>query len=86
MTIRIKTLKPLPDYKLAVTFDDGKSVIYDVNEDIEQIPSYQDLKSVYGLFNQVMLDQSRTCVYWNDFIDLPSDAIYEYGKEVEHAD
>ncbi|MBO5939816.1 MAG: hypothetical protein J6R18_01280 [Kiritimatiellae bacterium] len=24
-------------------------------------------------------DSSRTCIVWNDRIDLPSDAIYEYG-------
>ena len=40
----------------------------------------QNLKNIYGLFEQVQLDESRTCVFWNDDIDLPSDAIYEYGK------
>lgn len=82
MICRIKTLRPLDDYKLLVGFDDGKTVIYDVNEDIETIPSYQLLKTVCGLFKQVQLDESRTCIYWNSDIDLPSDAIYEYGKEV----
>lgn len=27
----------------------------------------------------LQLDTSRTCVYWYDEIDLPSDSIYEYG-------
>ena len=43
--------------------------------------SLDDLKNIKGLWQQVQLDASRTCVYWNDYIDLPSDAIYEYGKE-----
>ena len=51
-------------------FDDGRDCLYDVAEDIENIKGYE----------QVQLDESRTCVFWNDFIDLPSDAIYEYGK------
>ncbi len=34
------------------------------------------------LFQQVQLDPSRTCVYWNEDIDLPSDVLYEYGVEV----
>ena len=38
------------------------------------------LVDVYGLFKQTQLDISRTCVYWNDKIDLASDSIYEYGK------
>lgn len=48
--------------------------------DIEKIKGYENLKIIPGLFEQVQLDESRTCIFWNDFIDLPSDAIYEYGK------
>ena len=81
MIPRSKEVKPLPDYNLSVTFDDGKSVIYDVKDDIGQIDDYKDLVTVHGLFNHVQLDESRTCVFWNDRIDLPSDTIYEYGEE-----
>ena len=69
----------MPEYQLHVVFDDGKSVIYDAMEDIRQIESYRDLLNIHGLFDQLSVDQSRTCVYWNDDIDLPSDTIYEYG-------
>jgi len=79
MIPKIKMVEPMPDYKLKVLFDDGKTVIYNVKEDIETIESYKDLATVHGLFQQVQLDESRTCVYWNDQIDLPSDTIYEYG-------
>lgn len=79
MIPRIKNVTPMPDFCLHVVFDDGKAVLYDVKEDINQIESYRDLQTVYGLFDQVQLDQSRTCVFWNDWIDLPSDMIYEYG-------
>ena len=79
MIPRIKMVEPMLDYKLKVLFDDGKTVIYDVKEDIDTIESYKDLATVHGLFQQVQLDESRTCVYWNDQIDLPSDTIYEYG-------
>lgn len=79
MIPRIKEITPLPDFFLRVVFDDGRTVLYDVKEDMEQIESYRDLRSITGLFNQVQLDRSRTCVFWNDQIDLPSDAIYEYG-------
>lgn len=79
MIPRIKNVTPMPNYCLHVVFDDGKVVLYDVKEDINQIEIYRDLQTVYGLFDQVQLDQSRTCVFWNDWIDLPSDMIYEYG-------
>ncbi len=79
MILRIKEIEPLPDYILKVVFDDGKAVFYDVKEDMN-LPGYEALRTVHGLFKQVRLDKSRTCVYWNDNIDLPSDTIYEYGK------
>jgi len=78
MIPKIKMVEPMPDFKLKVLFDDGKTVIYNVKDDIETIESYKDLAAVHGLFQQVQLDESRTCVYWNDQIDLPSDTIYEY--------
>ena len=79
MIPRISSLTTLPNYLLSVTFDDGKRVLYDVKEDMN-LPGYDSLREIIGLFEQVRLDKSRTCVYWNDEIDLPSDAIYEYGK------
>lgn len=81
MIQRIVSIQPLPDYMLSVVFDDGKKVIYDVKEDMT-LPGYSALRDVYGLFQQVQLDESRTCVFWNEDIDLPSHAIYEYGQVV----
>ena len=80
MIPRIREVKPLQDYYLRISFDDGKTVVYDVKEDMEQLESYRDLRLIRGLFEQVRLDESRTCVYWNEDIDLPSDTLYEYGK------
>lgn len=80
MIPRIKNISVLDDYVLFVEFDDGYKVLYDVKDDIKNIPSFRALVDIYGLFNQVQLDPSRTCVYWNDEIDLASDSIYEYGK------
>ncbi len=82
MIQRIAKLVPLPDYMLAATFDDGRKVVYDVKEDMG-LPGYRLLAEVPGLFQQVQLDESRTCVFWSDEIDLPSHAIYEYGRPVD---
>ena len=67
---------------LNVVFDDGRQVLYDVKEDFS-LPGYDSLKTVAGLFNQVQLDASRTCVFWNKDVDLASDIIYEYGKQID---
>lgn len=82
MIPRIKSIKPMQGYILQVVFDDGKKCLYDVNSHIDSIKGYDDLKNIRGLFEQVQLDESRTCVFWNDYIDIPSDAIYEYGKPI----
>ena len=56
---------------------------YDVVEILlDEFILHEDLKNISGLFESVQLDKSRTCVFWNDYIDLPSDAIYEYGVVV----
>ena len=85
MIRRITKIEALPDLALRVRFDDGKVVLYDVAEDARGIPSYAPLETVTGLFQQVQLDPSRTCIFWNDEIDLPSDTIYDYGKELAPA-
>ena len=82
MIPRIKSVEPLQDFILRISFDDNKNVLYDVKEDIRDIPSYRPLETVPGLFGQVLVDESRTVIYWNDRIDLPSDTLYEYGVPV----
>lgn len=79
MIPRIKSFVPLEDFQLRITFDDGRVVRYDVMDDIRTIPAFRDLEAVHGLFQNAQLDQSRTCIYWNSEIDLPSDTLYEYG-------
>ena len=78
MIPRICSLKPLPNFMLDIVFDNGARVLYDVKEDLH-LPGYHQLRDIPGLFESVQLDQSRTVVYWSDEIDLPSDAILEYG-------
>lgn len=82
MIPRIKSVIPQKNFTLHVIFDDGKDCLYNVKEDIDNIEQYKDLETIHGLFEQVQLDESRTCVFWNENIDLPSDTIYEYGKAI----
>ena len=80
---RIKSIKPLDDFILLVEFDNGKKVVYDVKDDIKTLADFSVLESEYGLFQNAQLDSSRTCVYWTERVDLPSDTILEYGKTIE---
>lgn len=82
MIPRIRKLETKPDYKLLVSFDGGETVIYDVNDDILNIPDFSVLKTETGLFENAQVDESRTCVFWNDRVDLPSDTLLEYGQRI----
>ena len=79
MIPRIKSIYPLQDYMLQVCFDNGVKVLYDVKDDIRTLNDFKVLETEYGLFQNAQLDSSRTCVFWNDRVDLASDTILEYG-------
>ena len=81
MSIKIKSLKLLPDYKLDVIFENGYEVIYDVKDDIESLPTYKPLEDK-KLFDTVKVDQSSTSIIWTKAIDLPSDILYQYGTPI----
>lgn len=83
MIPRIKSILPLRDYILRVSFDDGAVVLYDVKDDIKTLNEFKVLETEYGLFQNAQLDSSRTCVFWNDRIDLASDTILEYGVRLQ---
>lgn len=83
MIPRIKSILPLRDYTLRVSFDNGAVVLYDVKDDIRTLDDFKVLETEFGLFQNAQLDSSRTCVFWNERIDLASDTIWEYGKKIE---
>lgn len=82
MIPRVKSVIPMENYILDVVFDDNVRVHYDMKEDISSLPGYDNLRNIQGLYQNVQLDLSRTCIYWNEYIDLPSDTIYEYGNKI----
>ena len=82
MIPRIKTIESREGYKLFVVFDGGERVLYDVNEDIRDLSDFSVLKTETGLFDNFQVDESRTCVYWSDRVDLPSDTLLEYGERL----
>ena len=80
MIPKIKAFSLQNNYLLFPEFDDGKKVIYNINDDIEKTPFFIELKDNVYLYNSAQLDLSRTIISWTENIDLPSDIIYNYGK------
>ncbi len=79
---RIERIETKEDFQLIIWFNNGECVIYDVKDDIDSIDEFGVLKTEPHLFENVRVDESRTCIYWNDRVDLPSDTLLEYGKRI----
>lgn len=77
---RVKNITPLPDLFLLAEFEDGSVKKYDVKPLTQEIPVFQMLDYVHGLFNQVHVDAGGYGIAWNDEIDLSSDELYYNGK------
>ena len=77
---RLKNITPLPDLILLAEFQDGTIKKYDVKPLIKEIPVFEMLEYVNGLFNQVHIDAGGYGVVWNDEIDLSSDELYYNGE------
>jgi Protein of unknown function (DUF2442) len=68
---KITSAKPLPDYKLQLTYEDGVSGIVDFADDVGKwIFSY---RNQVENFNKIHLDPHGRSVIWNDSIDMCAD-------------
>ena len=75
----IKSVQPLENYILLITFKDGATKIYDVKILFEEIDAFNDLKNMKGLFEQVKVDVGGYGISWNDEIDLACEELWNNG-------
>lgn len=78
---KIKSVSPLPEYKLSVQFAEGVTKIYDVKPLFQKIPSFKSLQSNND-FGGVYVDVGGYGIVWNDELDLSCDELWENGVEV----
>jgi hypothetical protein len=76
---KVYTVKPLPEYRLAVQFTSGEEKEYDIKPLFSRWEAFQALAYIPGLFCQVKVDQGGYGISWNDQIDLACDELYENG-------
>ena len=79
---RIQSITLKDSYILTATFQDVTVKDYDLKPLFTEIPVFEDLKSVTGLYEQVRVDTGGYGISWNDSIDLSSDEIWENGHKV----
>ncbi|MBQ7195929.1 MAG: DUF2442 domain-containing protein [Synergistaceae bacterium] len=76
----VKNITPLPNLVLLAEFQDGSVKEYDVKPLLKELPIFQMLDYIPGLFNQVRVDVGCYGVVWNDEIDLSAEELYYNGK------
>lgn len=74
---KIKTISPLPEYKLSVQFSEGITKIYDVKPLFAKIPAFRSLDN--NSFFDVCVDVGGYGVVWNDELDLSCDELWNNG-------
>ena len=78
---KIKAVKPLKNYRLHVTFQNGERKIYDCSALLEK-PVFQPLKNK-AFFKAVRVDQGGYGISWTEDIDLAEAELWVNGVPVE---
>lgn len=76
MLIDIIEVKPLSDYRILLTFENGEKKVFDVKPLFDR-PRWQELKAV-SLFMTVKVWEGT--VQWSNGLDICPQWLYEEGK------
>ena len=79
---KIKSVSPLPDFRLSVQFSEGVTKLYDVKPLFTKLPVYQDLRDDPAEFGRVTVDVGGYGIIWGDELDLSCDELWEHGEQV----
>lgn len=76
---KVKSVKPLKDYKLQVQFEEESVKIYDVSLLFDKWSEFKIFIDEPDLFETVKVDNGGYGVIWNDELDLAANELYENG-------
>ena len=80
---KIKSVSPLPDFKLSVQFSEGVTKVYDMKPLFEKLPVFTQLRDNAAEFACVSVDVGGYGIVWNDDLDLSCDELWENGSAVK---
>ena len=73
----IKQVKFNEEYVMEISFSDGTTKLFSIRDNCENYPELRPLLKDRLLYESGKLLPQGTGIYWNDEIDIPSDALYE---------
>lgn len=79
---KVKSVRPMDDFVLLVSFSEGVTKTYDVKPLFSKWLVFNELKNNH-LFEEASVDQGGYGVSWNDDIDLSCDELFYEGKEIK---
>ena len=79
---KIKSVSPLPDFRLSVQFSEGVTKLYDVKPLFTKLPVFQDLRDDPAEFGSVTVDVGGYGIIWGDELDLSCDELWAHGEQV----
>ncbi len=82
MTHRIQKIRPLENFELLATFQNGIEKRYDVKQLYKAFPQLREVEKVSELFEQVQVDAGGYGISWNDNLDIDAEEIWENGIKV----
>ena len=80
---KVKSVSPLPEYRLSVQFSEGVTKIYDVKPLFERLDAFRIFLSEPGQFYDVSVDTGGYGIVWSDTIDLSCDELFDNGVQVD---
>lgn len=80
---KIKSVTPLPEFRLLIHFCDGSARKYDTKPLFQEIKAFQAFQVQPGLFEQVRVDTGGYGISWNDHLDLDGEELWVNGIKTE---
>ena len=74
---KIKSVSPLPDFRLSVQFSEGVVKLYDVKPLFEKLPAFSYLRDHPEEFGCVCVDVGGYGIVWKDALELSCDEFWE---------
>ena len=81
MFYKIKTVEPLDNFILYVTFENDVKKYYDLKLLFDKWQEFKILQDNIKLFSNVKVDNGGYGISWNEEIDISCNELWENGKE-----
>ena len=80
---KVKSVNPLPDFRIGVQFAEGVTKEYDVKPLFERLKPFEALAKSPELFSCVEVDTGGYGIVWNDDLDLSCDELFDNGVTIK---